>query len=254
MSGAPELLRHAQLRAESLRDRYRAEGLLVAAAGRRRASRGRRTSHPAGVGRQDDRTDLCRPRRTDRPGLPCDGRGRGGGVDADRPGRRQRCGLGGGRARRAASRRGGPRWCPAPRGRPRWPTSSAAPVPDTARHRTGRPSVRPSCRDCAPGSGLGDAEPGEVTRHQPQRGGRRPAFVLYTSGTTSRPKGVIHSLSTLIKASANYIAATGVGRRRPDLPHQPARIGHRCASGGVRRPDAVGARGARRSLGSGYHV
>lgn len=38
-----------------------------------------------------------------------------------------------------------------------------------------------------------------------------PSFVLFTSGTTSTPKGVIHSLSTLIKASANYIEATGLG-------------------------------------------
>jgi acyl-CoA synthetase (AMP-forming)/AMP-acid ligase II len=37
-----------------------------------------------------------------------------------------------------------------------------------------------------------------------------PSFVLYTSGTTSKPKGVVHSLSTLIKSSANYIAAAGL--------------------------------------------
>lgn len=47
--------------------------------------------------------------------------------------------------------------------------------------------------------------------------GRRPAdepsFVLYTSGTTSKPKGVIHSLSTLIKSSSNYIAAAGLDER-----------------------------------------
>jgi len=59
--------------------------------------------------------------------------------------------------------------------------------------------------------GLGDAESGEVAQHQPQRAADTPALVLYTSGTTSRPKGVIHSLSTLLKASANYIDAMGLG-------------------------------------------
>jgi acyl-CoA synthetase (AMP-forming)/AMP-acid ligase II len=47
-------------------------------------------------------------------------------------------------------------------------------------------------------------------RHRSQRAADEPSLVLYTSGTTSRPKGVIHSLSTLAKASANYIAATGL--------------------------------------------
>lgn len=46
---------------------------------------------------------------------------------------------------------------------------------------------------------------------RPVRPADEPSFVLYTSGTTSRPKGVIHSLSTLAKASANYIAAAGLG-------------------------------------------
>ncbi|UUO01741.1 AMP-binding protein [Mycolicibacterium novocastrense] len=44
----------------------------------------------------------------------------------------------------------------------------------------------------------------------PKRPADEPSFVLYTSGTTSRPKGVVHSLSTLTKASANYIAAAGL--------------------------------------------
>ncbi|OLP03962.1 AMP-dependent synthetase [Mycolicibacterium porcinum] len=45
----------------------------------------------------------------------------------------------------------------------------------------------------------------------PQRPADEPSFVLFTSGTTARPKGVVHSLSTLRKASANYIAAAGLG-------------------------------------------
>ena len=52
--------------------------------------------------------------------------------------------------------------------------------------------------------------PRTITPREPLRAADEPSFVLYTSGTTSRPKGVIHSLSTLIKASANYIAAAGL--------------------------------------------
>ncbi len=46
--------------------------------------------------------------------------------------------------------------------------------------------------------------------YRSQRAADEPCLVLYTSGTTSKPKGVIHSLSTLLKASANYIAAAGL--------------------------------------------
>lgn len=53
--------------------------------------------------------------------------------------------------------------------------------------------------------------PSAITPCRPKRAADEPSFVLYTSGTTSRPKGVVHSLSTLIKASANYIAAAGLG-------------------------------------------
>ncbi|MCV7041609.1 AMP-binding protein [Mycolicibacterium moriokaense] len=59
--------------------------------------------------------------------------------------------------------------------------------------------------------GAGDETRG-VESHHPRRPADEPALILYTSGTTSRPKGVIHSLSTLIKASQNYIAAAGLGR------------------------------------------
>lgn len=44
----------------------------------------------------------------------------------------------------------------------------------------------------------------------PARPADEPSFVLFTSGTTSAPKGVVHSLSTLVKASANYIDAAGL--------------------------------------------
>jgi acyl-CoA synthetase (AMP-forming)/AMP-acid ligase II len=58
---------------------------------------------------------------------------------------------------------------------------------------------------------LGDDDRAVAGRRlRPARAADEPSFVLYTSGTTSRPKGVIHSLSTLAKASKNYIAAAGL--------------------------------------------
>jgi acyl-CoA synthetase (AMP-forming)/AMP-acid ligase II len=38
----------------------------------------------------------------------------------------------------------------------------------------------------------------------------RPALVIFTSGTTSKPKGVIHSLNTIRTASRNYIEAASL--------------------------------------------
>lgn len=49
------------------------------------------------------------------------------------------------------------------------------------------------------------------TEYRSRRPADEPCLVLYTSGTTSAPKGVIHSQSTLIKASSNYITAAGLG-------------------------------------------
>ncbi|WP_197495410.1 AMP-binding protein [Mycobacterium kyorinense] len=49
------------------------------------------------------------------------------------------------------------------------------------------------------------------TAYRPERAADEPCLVLYTSGTTSAPKGVIHSQSTLMKASSNYVAAAGLG-------------------------------------------
>lgn len=47
-----------------------------------------------------------------------------------------------------------------------------------------------------------DGSPVEVSTVRPAE---EPSIVIYTSGTTSRPKGVVHSLSTMLAASHNYI-------------------------------------------------
>lgn len=46
----------------------------------------------------------------------------------------------------------------------------------------------------------------------PRRAADTPSFVLFTSGTTAKPKGVVHSVSTLMKSATNYIKAAGLRR------------------------------------------
>ena len=47
-------------------------------------------------------------------------------------------------------------------------------------------------------------------RHRGARSGRdpdEPSVVIFTSGTTSRPKGVVHSLNTMLAATRNFVGA-----------------------------------------------
>ena len=50
---------------------------------------------------------------------------------------------------------------------------------------------------------------GAADANLPEPGRGAPAVVLFTSGTTSRPKGVIHSLNTLTAGAANFARITG---------------------------------------------
>jgi acyl-CoA synthetase (AMP-forming)/AMP-acid ligase II len=56
---------------------------------------------------------------------------------------------------------------------------------------------------------IGGAAPVEATESQ-RRDPDEPSMVIFTSGTTSRPKGVIHSLNTMLVATRNYVAAAGL--------------------------------------------
>jgi acyl-CoA synthetase (AMP-forming)/AMP-acid ligase II len=51
---------------------------------------------------------------------------------------------------------------------------------------------------------IGDAPPSDSARREP-RDPDEPSMVIFTSGTTSRPKGVVHSLNTMVVASRNYV-------------------------------------------------
>ena len=55
-----------------------------------------------------------------------------------------------------------------------------------------------------PTTAVGDAAPvpgGSSSGHDPDE----PSVVIFTSGTTSRPKGVVHSLNTMLAATRNFV-------------------------------------------------
>jgi acyl-CoA synthetase (AMP-forming)/AMP-acid ligase II len=55
-----------------------------------------------------------------------------------------------------------------------------------------------------PAAAIGEAEPvqaGPATGHDPDE----PSVVIFTSGTTSRPKGVVHSQNTMLAATRNFV-------------------------------------------------
>ncbi len=56
---------------------------------------------------------------------------------------------------------------------------------------------------------IGDAEPVVGAPRSP-RDPDEPSMVIFTSGTTSRPKGVVHSLNTMLVATRNYIDAASL--------------------------------------------
>ncbi len=56
---------------------------------------------------------------------------------------------------------------------------------------------------------IGGAEP-VVGAPASGRDRDEPSMVIFTSGTTSRPKGVVHSLNTMLVATRNYIDAAGL--------------------------------------------
>jgi acyl-CoA synthetase (AMP-forming)/AMP-acid ligase II len=52
---------------------------------------------------------------------------------------------------------------------------------------------------------VGDAPPAPGASVRAGRDPDEPSMVIFTSGTTSRPKGVVHSLNTMLVASRNYV-------------------------------------------------
>lgn len=210
MTGPTELLRHAQRRAEALRHRYRAAGFWTGdPVDMVRSAAARHPGRPAVVDRGAELTYGELDKRIDSAALAMAdaGAGRGSAIvlvvgnDVDSvvavhaalrmdalvllvprsAGPKQLADI----IARTRARVGAA---------PNWTAIS-------------QPELSGLCRwiELGDGNRVGDDSP------HPARPADEPSFVLYTSGTTSRPKGVIHSLSTLAKASANYVAAAGLG-------------------------------------------
>jgi acyl-CoA synthetase (AMP-forming)/AMP-acid ligase II len=78
----------------------------------------------------------------------------------------------------------------------------AALAPDLALGGDALPGARPVWQ---PLGLLGRGDPPSGASAFDPRSADEPSVVIYTSGTTSRPKGVIHSLGTLLAATRNFI-------------------------------------------------
>jgi acyl-CoA synthetase (AMP-forming)/AMP-acid ligase II len=67
------------------------------------------------------------------------------------------------------------------------------------------PADEPSPTRWLPIAHVGDAAASSAPTNRDPRDSDEPSMVIFTSGTTSRPKGVVHSYNTMLVASRNYV-------------------------------------------------